>query len=150
MALRNILQIGDPTLRSKCYDVVTFNNHLGELLDDMKETMFAADGVGLAGPQVGILRRICVVCVDGKTMYELINPVIVSKSGKQKVIEGCLSIPNRHGYVERPKTVVVRASDRFGKEHEYKAEGLTAVAFCHEIDHLDGNLFIDKITEEVE
>lgn len=150
MALRNILKIGDPLLRNKCFDVVTFNSHLGELLDDMVETMIAADGVGLAGPQIGVPRRICVVCVDGKTTYELINPVIVSTSGKQKGIEGCLSIPGRHGYVERPKTVVVRAKDRTGKDCEYKVDGLTAVAFCHEIDHLDGTLFVDKMTEEVE
>ncbi len=150
MALRNIVKIGDPILRGKCYEVTLFNDHLGELLDDMKETMFAADGVGLAGPQVGVPKRICVICVDGETMYELINPVIVSTSGKQKGIEGCLSIPNKHGYVERPKTVVVRAKDRTGKDCEYKVNGLTAVAFCHEIDHLDGKLFVDKITEEVE
>lgn len=150
MAQRNIIKIGDPILREKCYEVTVFNAHLGELLDDMKETMFAADGVGLAGPQIGIPKRICVICVDEKNMYELINPVIISASGKQKIVEGCLSIPGKHGYVERPKKIVVRAKDRTGKDCEYKVDGLTAVAFCHEIDHLDGTLFVDKIIEEVE
>lgn len=145
MALRNILKIGDPVLRSKCYEVTIFNERLGTLLDDMKETMFAADGVGLAGPQVGIPKRICVVSIDGETIYELVNPVIVKTEGTQKGIEGCLSIPGKKGYVKRPKTVWVKAKDRFGKECEYTVSDLTAVAFCHEIDHLDGTLFVDKL-----
>ncbi|MCH5163902.1 MAG: peptide deformylase [Clostridiales bacterium] len=148
MALRNILQEEDPILRGKCYEVTIFNDHLGVLLDDLKETMFAADGVGLAAPQVGIPKRLCVVCVDGETMYELVNPVIVKTAGTQKGIEGCLSIPGKHGIVERPKTVWVEAKDRFGKPCKYKVSDLTAVAFCHEIDHLDGTLFIDKIISE--
>lgn len=147
MALRNILKEGDPILRSKCFEVTLFNAQLGILLDDMKETMFAADGVGLAAPQIGIPKRLCVVCVDGETMYELINPVIVKTAGTQKGVEGCLSIPGKHGTVERPKTVWVKAKNRFGEECEYKVNDLTAVAFCHEIDHLDGKLFVDKIID---
>ena len=110
--------------------------------------MFRADGVGLAAPQVGILRRICVVCVDGKTVYELVNPVIVKQSGEQVGPEGCLSVPGRHGIVCRPRKIVVEAQDRTGKKHTYKLEGFIAVAFCHEIDHLDGTLYIDKVIEE--
>ncbi len=148
MALRNILKYGDPTLRQKCYEVTIFNESLGILLDDMKDTMFAADGVGLAAPQVGIPKRLCVVCVDGETMYELINPVIVKTSGTQRGQEGCLSIPGEHAIVERPKTVWVEAKDRYGKPCSYKVSDLTAVAFCHEIDHLDGTLFIDKTVDK--
>ncbi len=145
MALRNILKLGDPNLRQKCYEVTIFNEKLGTMLDDLIDTMFAADGVGLAAPQVGIPKRICVVCVDEKTIYELVNPVIVKTAGSQKGQEGCLSIPGEHGIVERPKTVWVEAMDRYGKPCKYKVSDLTAVAFCHEIDHLDGKLFIDKI-----
>lgn len=148
MAIRNILKADAPVLRGKSYEVTLFNEHLGTLLDDMKETMFDADGVGLAAPQIGIPKRICVVCVDGETMYELINPVIVKTAGTQKGIEGCLSIPGKHGVVERPKTVWVEAKDRFGNNIKYKVSDLTAVAFCHEIDHLDGKLFIDKVIED--
>ncbi len=148
MALRNILKYGDPTLRQKCYEVTIFNEGLGVLLEDMKETMIAADGVGLAGPQVGVPKRICVVSIDGKKFYELINPVIVKTAGSQKGQEGCLSIPGEHGIVERPRTVWVEAKDRFGNLCNYKVSDLTAVAFCHEIDHLDGKLFIDKIISE--
>ena len=148
MALRNILTEAEPLLYEKCNEVTLFNERLGMLLDDMKETMFAADGVGLAAPQIGVPKRICVVCVDEKTMYELINPVIVKTSGEQRGIEGCLSVPGRHGIVERPKTVWVEAKNRFGEPCKYKVSDLTAVAFCHEIDHLDGKLFVDKIIEE--
>ena len=148
MALRNILQNNEPILRAKCFEVTLFNDRLHMLLDDMDETMIAADGVGLAAPQIGIPKRICIVNVDGKTKYELINPVIVKTSGTQKGVEGCLSIPNKHGMVERPKTVWVEAKDRYGKPCSYKVSDLTAVAFCHEIDHLDGTLYTDKIVSE--
>ncbi|MBR2971192.1 MAG: peptide deformylase [Clostridia bacterium] len=145
MALRNILKENEPVLREKCFEVTLFNERLGVTLDDMIETMFAADGVGLAAPQVGIPKRMCVVSIDGKTIYELINPVITKTAGTQKGIEGCLSIPGKHGMVERPKTVWVEAKDRYGNTKEYKVSDLTAVAFCHEIDHLDGVLYVDKV-----
>ncbi|MBR2967565.1 MAG: peptide deformylase [Clostridia bacterium] len=145
MALRDIVKEGEPVLRQKCFEVTLFNERLGVTLDDMIETMFAADGVGLAAPQVGIPKRMCVVSIDGKTIYELVNPVIVKTAGKQRGIEGCLSIPGEHGLVERPQTVWVEAKDRFGKLNKYKVSDLTAVAFCHEIDHLDGVLYIDKV-----
>lgn len=148
MALRQIVKLGDEVLRTRAKEVTEFSDKLGELIDDMFDTMFAADGVGLAAPQVGILRRICVVCVDGKTKYELINPVVVKKSGKQCGSEGCLSVPNRHGIVERPKRLTVEAYDRTGKKVVHKVDGFTAVAFCHEMDHLDGILFIDKLLED--
>ncbi len=147
MSLRNILDEHDPILRGKCYEVTLFNDRLGMILDDMKETMTAADGVGLAAPQIGIPKRICVVSVDGKTFYELVNPVIVKTEGTQRGVEGCLSIPGKHGLVERPKTVWVEAKDRTGKLCKYKVTDLTAVAFCHEIDHLDGILFVDKLID---
>lgn len=150
MALRNILKEGEPLLREKSYEVTLFNDRLGMLLDDMKETMFAADGVGLAAPQIGVPKRICVVCVDEKTMYELVNPVIVKTAGTQKGVEGCLSIPGKHGVVERPKTVWVEAKNRYGELCNYKVSDLTAVAFCHEIDHLDGKLFVDKVEKIIE
>lgn len=148
MAIRNIVKIGDPTLRQKCFEVTLFNEKLGMILDDLVDTMFAADGVGLAAPQVGVPKRMCVICVDGKTIYELVNPIIVKTAGSQKGQEGCLSIPNEHGIVERPKIIWVEAQDRHGKMCKYKVTDLTAVAFCHEIDHLDGKLFIDKIIKD--
>ncbi len=148
MATRNIVKIGDPILREKCREVTTFDDRLGQLIDDMTETMFKAEGVGLAAPQVGILKRVCVVCVDGETVYELVNPVIVRASGSQTGPEGCLSIPGRSGQVERPKKIAVEAFNRNGDAVKYKVEGFTAVAFCHEIDHLDGIMYIDKMISE--
>lgn len=151
MATRGIVKIGNPILREKCREVTAFDDRLGQLIDDMVATMFKADGVGLAAPQVGILKRVCVVCVDGETVYELVNPVIVRASGSQTGPEGCLSVPNRRGNVVRPKRLVVDAFDRNGELFRYKVDGFTAVAFCHEMDHLDGILYIDKaIDEEVE
>ena len=111
MALRNIVTIPNNLLREKSREVTEFNESLGQLIDDMIDTMFRADGVGLAAPQVGILRRICVVCVDGKTVYELVNPVIVKQSGEQVGPEGCLSVPGRHGIVCRPRKIVERAKN---------------------------------------
>lgn len=143
MAIRNIVKIGDDILRKTCRSQLTFDERLHQILDDMAETMYAADGVGLAAPQVGILRRYCVVDV-GDGLVELINPVIEKKSGEQVGNEGCLSIPERYAEVSRPMKVTVRAQDRFGKTFTVKAEGLKARAFCHEIDHLDGIMFIDR------
>ncbi len=143
MAIRNIVKIGDDILRKVCRSQLTFDDRLHQILDDMAETMYAADGVGLAAPQVGILRRYCVVDT-GDGLIELINPVIEKKSGEQTGNEGCLSIPERCEVVSRPMKVTVRAQDRYGKTFTVKAEGLKARAFCHEIDHLDGIMFIDR------
>ncbi len=144
MALRNIVKVGDDVLRKVCRTQLSFDEKLWTLLDDMAETMYKAEGVGLAAPQIGMLRRICVIDI-GEGLIELINPVIVKKSGKQKGSEGCLSVPNRFEEVERPNKVTVRAQNRKGENIEIKAEGFLARAFCHEIDHLDGTLFIDRI-----
>lgn len=143
MAIRNIIQVGDETLRKKCFEVTDFGPKTQQLIDDMRDTLFKADGAGLAAPQVGVLRRIFIVNVDDK-YYECINPVIVKQSGKQSGEEGCLSIKGQYGVVERPMKVTVKALDRFGKPFTVKAEGFTARAFCHEHDHLDGILYIDK------
>ncbi len=148
MATRNIVKIGDPVLRERAREVSSFDEKLAILIDDMVETMNAANGVGLAAPQVGILKRVCVVCTDGSEVYELINPVIVKAIGKQTGPEGCLSVPSRQGIVERPKKVVVDAFDRKGDKYRYTVEGFTARAFCHEIDHLDGTLYVDKMIRE--
>ncbi len=144
MAIRNIVKMGDDVLRKVCRTQLNFDEKLATVLDDMAETMYAADGVGLAAPQVGILRRYCVVDV-GDGLIELINPVIIEQSGSQIGNEGCLSVPERFEEVERPMNVTVRAQDRNGKSFEIKAEGFKARAFCHEIDHLNGILYIDKI-----
>lgn len=144
MAIRNIVKIGDEVLRKTCRTQLTFDEKLHQILDDMAETMYAAEGVGLAAPQVGILRRYCVVDV-GDGLIELINPVITAMSGSQTGNEGCLSIPERFEEVVRPMTVTVRAQDRNGNNFEITAEGFKARAFCHEIDHLDGTLYIDRV-----
>lgn len=150
MAYRKILIDGDKSLRKKSREVTAFNERLHILLDDMLETLHDANGVGLAAPQVGILRRVVIVLEfpddseDAEVIYELINPEIVETSGEQYGVEGCLSIPGYCGYVERPMRVKVRALDRFGNPFEVVGEGLTARAFCHEIDHLDGILYKDK------
>lgn len=143
MAIRNIIQVGDETLRKKCFEVTDFGPKTWQLIDDMKDTLFKADGAGLAAPQVGVLRRIFIVYAENK-YYECINPVIVKQSGKQSGEEGCLSIKGQYGVVERPMKVTVKALDRFGKPFTVKAEGFTARAFCHEYDHLDGILYTDK------
>lgn len=143
MAIRNIVKEGDPVLRKKCRPVDEITPRILVLLDDMLETMRAADGVGLAAPQVGVLRRVVVIeCEEGQVI-ELINPRIVAFSGVQEEREGCLSIPGKAGITRRPMHVTVRALDRNGKEVEYSGSGLLARAFCHEIDHLDGKLYID-------
>ncbi len=146
MALRTVVKVGDEILRKKCREVTKFDEKLGELLDDMYETMMANNGVGLAGPQVGMMRRIAVVDIrDNKHgRIELINPVIEHQGGSQTGPEGCLSLPNEVREVERPMTVTVRAQDRHGNEFTLTGEAMLARALCHEIDHLDGVLFIDK------
>ena len=148
MAIRNIVKIGDDILRKVCRTQLTFDDRLVLTLDDMGDTMYEAEGVGLAAPQIGILRRYCVVDV-GDGIIELVNPVIEEQSGSQSGEEGCLSIPGRYEEVERPMNVTVRAQDRNGKTFKIKAEGFKARALCHEIDHLDGILYIDKIKKEL-
>ena len=142
MAIRNIVKIGDDVLRKTCRTQLTFDERLHQILDDMAETMYKAEGVGLAAPQVGILRRYCVIDV-GDGIIELINPVITEKTGSQTGEEGCLSIPNNHATVTRPMKVSVRAQNRYGENITVTGEGLLARALCHEIDHLDGVLYID-------
>lgn len=143
MALRNIVTVGDPVLTKKCRPVVKFDDRLAQLIDDMKETMRNANGVGLAAPQVGVLRRLVVVDV-GDEIVELVNPEIVSKSEEvQTGVEGCLSLPGEYGVVTRPMYVTVRAQDRNGDWYEYDGEELVARCFCHEIDHLDGHMYTE-------
>lgn len=144
MALRNILTEEDPTLHKVCRPVTKFDAHLHELLDDMAETLEEARGVGLAAPQVGILRRVVVVDV-GDEILELINPEIIDQSGEQTGLEGCLSVPGKYGIVTRPNVVKVRAQDRFGDWYEAEGEELIARAFCHELEHLDGHLYVEKV-----
>ena len=143
MALRNILKNGDERLRKKSRPVTEFNARLWELLDDMNETMRDSDGVGLAAPQVGVLRRAVVIDI-GEGLHEFVNPEIIRTEGDQYCSEGCLSVPGEYGMVHRPEKLTVRAQDRYGKPFELEAEGYFAVAVCHETDHLDGVLFIDK------
>ncbi len=146
MAIRNIVLEGDDVLRKKCRPVEKFDERLHMILDDMRETLIEADGVGLAAPQIGILRRIAIVDV-GDGLCELINPVIMKTSGEQTEVEACLSCPGKAGITVRPMNVSVQAFDRHGNLFSIEGEGLKARAFCHEIDHLDGILFIDKAIE---
>jgi peptide deformylase len=170
MALRNIIKVGDATLTKKSRKVTDFNKRLWELLDDMRDTMIEANGTGLAAPQVGILRRAALVAsivprdedsvVEGEEdeeeeeiIIELINPEIIEVNGEQTGLEGCLSLPGVWGIVTRPMRVKVRAQDRYGEYFEAEGEGLTARAFCHEIAHLNGEMFTevaDKILDSKE
>ena len=145
MAIRNVVQVGDDVLRQKCAPVENFDEKLWLLLDDMKDTVKKEQGAGLAGPQVGVLRRLAVVDVE-EGYYELINPVIVMQKGEQSDWEGCLSVRGKSGIVSRPMKVTVTYQDRFGEKHVVKAKGFFARAICHELDHLDGILYIDKAT----
>lgn len=140
MAIRNIIKEGDPFLNRVCHPVEKFDAKLAMLLDDMYETMKGADGVGLAAPQVGILRRAVVIDV-GEGPVELINPVFLEQSGEQECVEGCLSSPGQYGITKRPMHVKIRAQNRKGEFFELEGEELTATVCCHEIDHLDGILF---------
>ena len=147
MALRNIISSENELLRKQSKVVTEFNERLWQLLDDMRDTMIKGDGVGLAAPQVGVLKRVVVVDVNG--MYlELINPEIVSSSGNQCKVEGCLSVKGVSGYVDRPLNVSVKAMDRYGKPFMISGTDLLAQCLCHEIDHLNGVLFIDIMKEE--
>ena len=152
MAVRNIVKTGDDILRKKSRPVEKFDERLWQLLDDMRETMYLANGVGLAAVQVGILRRVVVLdCSQDKSGYiELINPEIIEQSGEQFEQEGCLSFPNEYGVTCRPAEVKVKAQDRNGKWCVYKGTELRARCFCHEIDHLDGIVFKDKLVKNPE
>jgi peptide deformylase len=143
MAKLKIVKVGDPILRKVCRPVETITPRILTLLDDMIETMRAADGVGLAAPQVGILRRVVVIETPDEGLFELINPKIIAYSGEQESEEGCLSIPGKWGVTRRPMHVTVRALNRKGETVDYTGSGLLAKAFCHELDHLDGKLYID-------
>lgn len=149
MALRNIRTEDDPILRKKSRKVENFDSRLLDLLDDMRETMYHAEGVGLAAVQVGALRRVIVIDV-GDGLIELINPEITEESGIQCMEEGCLSLPGKQGYTVRPMSVRVKAQNRDGKWCVYKGTDLKARAFCHEIDHLDGVLYTDKLASKDE
>lgn len=143
MALREILTQGDPVLTKTCRPVEKFDRKLHDLLDDLKETLSNSGGVGLAAPQIGILRRVVVVEDRDGHMLELVNPVIVSQEGEQNGWEGCLSVPGKYGMVQRPSLVTVRAQDRDGNFFEASGEDLVARCFCHELEHLDGHLFVE-------
>lgn len=134
---------GEPCLTKTCRPVTDFNGRLRELLDDLTDTLVESGGVGLAAPQVGILRRVCVVMNEEDEIIELVNPEIIYFDGTQTGLEGCLSVPGKYGEVTRPWFVRVRAQDRFGNWFEVEDEGLTARCFCHEIEHLDGHLFVE-------
>ena len=144
MALRQIRIQGDAVLEKKCREITEMTPRIKELIEDMLDTMYDACGVGLAGPQVGVLKRLCVIDV-GEGPIVLINPVILSTDGEQTGDEGCLSLPGKAGQVTRPNHVVVRALDENMQERELEGEGLLARAFCHEIDHLDGHMYTEKV-----
>ncbi len=150
MAKLNIVKMGDDTLRKICRPVEKITPRIITLLDDMLETMHDADGVGLAAPQVGVLRRIAIVEVEEGNVIELINPKIIAYAGEQEGQEGCLSVPGRWGTVKRPMHVTVRAINRRGEEFEVTGSELLARALCHEIDHLDGKLYVDFVIGELE
>lgn len=149
MALRNVVKVGDPVLTKKCRTVEKFDERLSVLIDDMFETMYAANGVGLAAPQVGLLKRVVVIDV-GDGPIELVNPEITMQEGEQREQEGCLSLPGKYGTTVRPKKVQVKAQDRQGKWHVYTGEDLKARCFCHELDHLDGIMFTSKVIGKLE
>lgn len=144
MAIRKIVTVGDTVLEKKCRKIEKFDSKLHLLLDDMLDTLIESNGVGLAAPQVGMLKRVCIIDV-GDGLIELINPEIIKTSGSQEGSEGCLSNPGEFGLVKRPNYVKVKAQDRNGKWFETEGRELKARAFCHEIDHLDGILFLSKV-----
>ena len=149
MAKRLIVQVPDPILAKKCREVDKFDERLWTLLDDMKDTLFDANGAGLAAPQVAVLKRVALVDTEDG-FYELINPVIKSMKGEQTGLEGCLSVKGKYGTVTRANDVTVIAQDRYGKKHTYKVSGFTARAFQHEIDHLDGIVYTSKCSDLME
>lgn len=150
MAIRAILTQGDPALNKRCHPVTRFDGRLADLLDDLKETLTQANGVGLAAPQIGILRRAVIVVPDLEKgeMVELVNPEILAQEGEQDGLEGCLSIPGMWGYVKRPDWVKVRAQNRHGEWFETEGTGLAARCFCHELEHLEGHMY-DEHTDRL-
>lgn len=148
MAIRNIVKRGDPILSKVCKPVEQFDDKLAILLNDMRDTLHKAEGLGLAAPQVGILKRVCIVEYEGK-FYELVNPVLVKSKGKCMGDEGCLSVDGFRGLVERPREIDITYFDRSGNQHSLHAEGYFARVFLHEMDHLDGVLFCDKMVRKV-
>ena len=146
MAIRSVVQVGDEVLRQKCFPVEVFDEKLWALLDDMKDTVKKEEGARLAAPQVGILRRAVVVDVE-EGYFEFVNPEIIAQSGEQNGWEGCLSVRGKQGVVSRPMKVTLRYYDRQGEKHILKAKGFFARAICHELDHLDGVLYIDRATQ---
>lgn len=149
MAHRKVLDGANPRLRTVSKPVKKINRHIIDVLEDMAQTMYEERGIGLAAPQIGVTRRMIVLDV-GDGLMEMINPEIIREEGQQREVEGCLSFDDERGYVIRPEKVVVRALDRSGVEHEYTADGLLARVLAHEIDHLDGILFVDKVVEWAE
>ena len=149
MAIRNIREMGDPVLGKKCKEVTEMTPRIMELIDDMLETMYEANGVGLAAPQVGILKRVVVIDVTGEDPYILINPRIVESSGEQTGQEGCLSVPGKSGQVTRPNYVKAVALDVNMRPFEIEGTELLARAICHELDHLDGHLYVEKVEGEL-
>ena len=151
MAIRKIVTLGDETLRKHCKPQEKFDKRLATLLKDMADTMYKAEGVGLAAPQVGILRRIAVVDVteDHSGLLEMVNPEIIEREGEQTGREGCLSVPGRQGVVTRPTKIKARSQDKNGDSYELETEGFEARAICHELDHLDGTLYIDVMDREL-
>ena len=143
MAIRTILTEGEPALNKVCHPVTKFDDKLADLLDDLKETLAKANGLGLAAPQVGILRRAVIVVDDNGEMLELVNPEIIDQKGEQDGLEGCLSVPGKWGYVKRPEWVKVKAQDRDGNWFEVDGKDVTARCFCHELGHLDGHLYVE-------
>ena len=151
MAIRKIVTLGDDALRKHCKPQEKFDKRLATLLKDMADTMYKAEGVGLAAPQVGILRRIAVVDVteDHSGLLEMVNPEIIEREGEQTGREGCLSVPGRQGVVTRPMKIKARFQDKNGDSYEIETEGFEARAICHELDHLDGTLYIDIMDREL-
>lgn len=152
MAIRQIVYDPDPVLYKKCHPVTKFDKRLGTILDDMAQTMLAANGVGLAAPQIGLVRRMCVVLdtLDNDKIIEMVNPEVIATEGEQTGSEGCLSFPEKYGVVTRPNVVTVRAQDRNGEWFTVQSHGLTARAFLHEIDHLDGHVFTEKVSRFID
>ncbi len=153
MALRTILTQGEEALEKRCRPVTEFDDRLHQLLDDMRETLEASRGVGLAAPQIGILRRVVLVVdiyKDPEELIELINPEVIETRGEHEIVEGCLSVPGVFGYVKRPEWAKIRAQDRYGNWFEREGENVVAQCFCHETEHLDGHLFTEKVVEYID
>lgn len=145
MSIRTIVTEGDPVLNKRCHPVTKFDDKLASLLDDLKETLADANGLGLAAPQIGILRRVTIAVNEKNEMVELVNPEIIESDGEQDGLEGCLSVPGKWGFVKRPNHVKVKAQDRNGNWFEVEGTELTARCYCHELEHLDGHLYVEHV-----